>query len=113
MTDRARDDSFDTYQRDASRTANPTLDADAQLLDAAAGLAEESGEVLALIRKHVFQRRPLHDDRLRDELGDALWCIAALATARRISLGDIARRNVEKLRERHPTGFSPPPERTG
>jgi len=36
------------------------------------------------------------------ELGDALWCLAIAADTLGISLQDVARRNVEKLRARHP-----------
>jgi len=101
-------DDFDQYQQDAARTLNPSLHADDRLLDAAAGLAEEAGEVLALIRKHRFQNRSLDLEKLRSELGDALWCLAAVATATNISLGDVARQNLAKLHQRHPHGFIPP-----
>jgi hypothetical protein len=50
---------LDDYQQAAARTRNPALDEREQLLDAAAGLAEEGGEALALVRKHWFQGRPL------------------------------------------------------
>jgi NTP pyrophosphatase (non-canonical NTP hydrolase) len=36
------------------------------------------------------------------ELGDALWCLAIAADTLGVSLTDVARRNVEKLRSRHP-----------
>src|SRR5262245_24442685 len=98
-------DDFDRYQCDAARTLNPALDANQQLFDAAAGLAEEAGEVLALVRKHLNQQRQFDRDRLREELGDALWCISAIATVTSTSLGDVARRNITKLRARHPDGF--------
>ncbi len=98
---------FDHYQRDAARTLNMALSKNERTLDAAAGLAEEAGEVLALVRKHLFQQRPLDRDQLRAELGDALWCLAAIATATEISLGDVARDNVAKLLDRYPKGFAP------
>jgi NTP pyrophosphatase (non-canonical NTP hydrolase) len=99
---------LDDYQRAALRTANPVLDGADRLLDAAAGLAEEAGEVLAQVRKQRFQRRPLDADRLAEELGDALWCLATVAGASGIALGDVAGRNLEKLRRRHPGGFRAP-----
>jgi NTP pyrophosphatase (non-canonical NTP hydrolase) len=94
------------YQRAAERTINPALDSEARLLDAAAGLAEEAGEVLAIVRKHAFQGRPLDRERLMMELGDALWCLTIAAQSAGIPLDDIARANVEKLRARHPSGFA-------
>jgi NTP pyrophosphatase (non-canonical NTP hydrolase) len=93
---------FDEYQRSARRTINPALTGDERLLDAAAGLAEEAAEVLAAVRKHRFQGRPLDPAALREELGDALWCIAALATVTGMTLDEIARANVEKIARRWP-----------
>lgn len=97
---------FDAYQALARRTLNPGLDANARLLDAAAGLAEEAGEVLGTVRKHLFQHRPLDREAITRELGDALWCLSAVAASLDISLGDVAHDNLEKLRRRYPEGFS-------
>jgi NTP pyrophosphatase (non-canonical NTP hydrolase) len=93
---------FDAYQRDAARTTNPALTADHRLLDAAAGLAEEAGEVLSHVRKHVMQGRALDRDAVALELGDALWCLAIAADTLGLSLHDVAQRNIEKLRSRYP-----------
>ncbi|CAN5872580.1 nucleoside triphosphate pyrophosphohydrolase family protein [soil metagenome] len=97
---------FDDYQQAAARTANPALNGDARLLDAAAGLAEEAGEVLGIVRKHVMQKRPLDHAALVEELGDALWCLAMMAGTLGVSLSDVARANESKLRARHPDGFA-------
>ena len=102
---------LDEYQRAAARTRNPSLDDREQLLDATAGLAEEGGEALALVRKHWFQGRPLDRDRLTSELGDALWCLAIAASCMGITLEEVARRNLEKLWERYPDGFLDPGSR--
>jgi NTP pyrophosphatase (non-canonical NTP hydrolase) len=90
------------YQSEARRTINLTLTEDQRLLDASAGLAEEAGEVLSHVRKHVLQGRPLDREAVTLELGDALWCLAITADTLGVSLDDVARRNVEKLRLRHP-----------
>jgi NTP pyrophosphatase (non-canonical NTP hydrolase) len=90
------------YQAEARRTINRGLTDDQRLLDAAAGLAEEAGEVLAHVRKHLLQGRPLDRESLTLELGDALWCVAITADTLGISLEAVARRNVDKLRARHP-----------
>ncbi|MFP5355927.1 MAG: nucleoside triphosphate pyrophosphohydrolase family protein [Gemmatimonadota bacterium] len=97
---------IDVYQALARRTLNPALDADARLLDAAAGLSEEAGELLGAVRKHLFQQRPLDRDAVTRELGDALWCLSAVATSLGISLGDVAHGNLDKLRRRFPEGFT-------
>ena len=97
---------LDAYQQAALRTINPALRDDERLLDAAAGLAEEAGEVLGHVRKHVMQGRPIDRDALVKELGDALWCLAIAAHSIGVPLSDVARINEEKLRERHPDGFT-------
>jgi len=96
---------LDAYQDSAARTVNPALDDDARLLDAVAGLAEEAGEALAHVRKHVMQGRPLDRDALAKELGDALWCLAIASRCVDLPLSEVARRNLDKLRARHPHGF--------
>ena len=97
---------FDTYQRAALRTINPSLDARDRLLDASAGLAEEAAELLGLVRKRVFQNRDVDPARLTEELGDVLWCLAVTANSLGVSLSDVARANQAKLAARHPNGFS-------
>lgn len=96
---------LDAYQDSAARTVNPALDDRARLLDAVAGLAEEAGEALAHVRKHVMQGRALDRDALAKELGDALWCLAIAARCLDLPLSEVARRNIEKLHGRHPDGF--------
>jgi NTP pyrophosphatase (non-canonical NTP hydrolase) len=97
---------FDDYQLASRRTINPELGDGDRLFDAAAGLAEESGEVLAHVRKQRFQHRPLDAARLKEELGDVLWCLSTVASALNLTLGEIASDNLTKLRLRYPDGFS-------
>ena len=96
---------LDEYQNAAARTLNGALTGEQRLLDAAAGLAEEAGEVLAHVRKHVMQGRTLDRAAVAAELGDALWCVAMVAREVGLPLSAIAAGNVEKLRRRHPDGF--------
>jgi NTP pyrophosphatase (non-canonical NTP hydrolase) len=96
---------FDEYQTAAARTMNPRLNDGERLLDAAAGVAEEAGEVLAQVRKHLYQERSLDREKLTEELGDVLWCIAVAATAAGISLEEVAARNTQKLASRWPDGM--------
>jgi NTP pyrophosphatase (non-canonical NTP hydrolase) len=94
------------YERLAARTLNPSLTRDQRLLDATAGLAEEAGEVLGLVRKHIFMHHELDVARLKIELGDALWCLTAAAGAAGVSLDEVAAANLAKLRRRYPEGYS-------
>lgn len=88
------------YQQAATATMNVALSREGQMMDGASGIAEEAGEVLAHVRKHQFQGRELDAERLKEELGDVLWCIAAVATSAGFDLDDVARFNLEKLSRR-------------
>jgi NTP pyrophosphatase (non-canonical NTP hydrolase) len=101
-----RGETFDEYQKAARRTMNPRLSDTERLVDAAAGLAEEAGEVLGLVRKHAYMGHPIDRERVTRELSDALWCLAAVATSVGVTLGDVAAANLEKLRRRYPEGYS-------
>ncbi|MBI3792978.1 MAG: nucleoside triphosphate pyrophosphohydrolase family protein [Gemmatimonadetes bacterium] len=96
------------YQHEAARTRNPALPPRERAIEAAMGLAEEAGEVLGLVRKHHLQGRTLDRDALRLELGDALWCLAAVAADHGLALDEVADANLAKLRARHPDGFRAP-----
>jgi len=97
---------LDDYQQAAARTMNPALDRERRLMDAAAGLAEEAGEVMGQVRKALYVGHLLDRERMVKELGDALWCLAALATTLDVPLSEVAATNLEKLRRRFPDGFS-------
>lgn len=97
---------FEQYEQAAARTRNPALDDRERLADAAAGLAEEAGEVLGLVRKHLYMRHDLDRERLTKELGDALWCLSAVAGAVGVTLDEVAESNLSKLRARYPAGYS-------
>ena len=96
---------LDDYENAAARTTNLKLTDVERLMDAAAGLSEESGEVLSLVRKHAYQSKPLDKHKLEIELGDALWCLAITARTAGLSLQQIASANVAKLRDRFPEGY--------
>jgi len=100
---------LDDFQRAALRTVNPSLNERDRLLDASAGLAEEAAELLGLVRKQIFQNRDPGTDRLREELGDVLWCLAVASHTLGFSLSEIAEANQVKLGRRHPDGFKQPP----
>lgn len=95
------------YQREATRTLPSNTEPGEALNLGALGLGGESGEVIDLIKKHLFHEQPLDVDKLRKELGDVLWYVSAIATGASLTLEEIAEANVEKLRKRYPEGFSP------
>lgn len=98
--------SLTEYQRLAQRT-NIASDAFGKIHNGALGLCGESGEVIDLLKKHIFQGHELDKERMIEEVGDCLWYIAELATGLGVSLDEVAHRNIEKLKRRYPDGFDP------
>lgn len=100
------DNEADRYQRLAARTLG-TLKADNEgLAIIALGLTGEAGEVAELIKKHVGHGHALDHDKVRKELGDLAWYIAAMCTVLGLDLSVVMHENIEKLRKRYPDGFS-------
>ena len=92
------------YQRAAMRTAGD--DTENYLLNGVMGLCGESGEVIDLVKKHLFQGHELDKTKVAEETSDCLWYCALIATAIGMSLGDIMQLNIDKLKQRYPAGFS-------
>ena len=76
---------MEEYEQLAARTSNPSLTRDQRLLDSAAGLAEEAGEVLGLVRKHLFMGHAIDVARGRRALvpNDRRWRAGGTARAGR------------------------------
>lgn len=96
----------DKYQELAMRTLNPEIDKKELILNAAMGLCGESGEVIDLVKKHLFQGHDLDDENLIKELGDVAWYLAEAATALNVNLSEILEKNIKKLENRFPDGFN-------
>ncbi|MEO5367574.1 MAG: nucleoside triphosphate pyrophosphohydrolase family protein [Magnetococcus sp. WYHC-3] len=101
------------YREEVKRTANADKDAVIErfskspfLLNAASGLAGESGEFCDLVKKHVFHGATLDRDKVIKELGDIRWYLEQAAYLMDVSMEEIERLNVEKLRKRYPEGFN-------
>ena len=92
------------YQRAAMRTAGD--DEENYLANGAMGLCGESGEVADLIKKHLFQGHELDRVKVVEELGDVFWYGALIAEAVGATLSEVMTRNIDKLKERYPKGFS-------
>ena len=79
-----------------------------RLITAALGISAEGGEFAEIIKKAVFQGKPLDDDaqyHMKRELGDVMWYIAQACIALDCTLEDIIYMNIEKLEARYPDGF--------
>lgn len=94
------------YQSMALRTANQELSSDEMLLDGLMGLCGEAGEAIDILKKARFQGHELDQKHLAKELGDVAWYLAVASFAIDMSLDEIFRENIQKLKERYPDGFS-------
>ena len=92
------------YQRLAMRTAGENDES--YLLNGVMGLCGEAGEVIDLVKKHLFQGHELDRDKVVEELGDVIWYCALIAEAVRFPLGLVMEMNISKLIKRYPDGFS-------
>ncbi|MDQ3802516.1 MAG: nucleoside triphosphate pyrophosphohydrolase family protein [Acidobacteriota bacterium] len=100
------------YQRQAGRTLldKPDFritDKEVMISWNAIGLAGEAGEVAEVVKKAIYHQQGIDMEKMKKELGDVLWYVAALCSHLDISLEDVMRHNVEKLRARYPEGYSP------
>ncbi|MGD6829035.1 nucleoside triphosphate pyrophosphohydrolase family protein [Bacillus pumilus] len=76
------------------------------LTNYALGLSGESGEVVDIIKKHVFHGHSLDKDKIVKELGDVMHYVAGIATLLEIELPEVLEGNIDKLKKRFPEGFS-------
>lgn len=72
----------------------------------AVGLGGEAGEVLELVKKHVFHQQPLDIEKFEKELGDVLWYLNALCKKAGTTLEIVMSKNIQKLEARFPNGYN-------
>lgn len=81
------------------------------LLTSSTGLGSESGEFQEIVKKMLFQGKPLNEDNIfhmKRELGDIAWYWINACNALGIDPNEVLAENVEKLKARYPGGdFDP------
>ena len=78
-----------------------------RLLTAALGICAEGGEFTEVVKKIVFQGKPVNDENIfhmKRELGDICWYLAQACMALDTTFDEIIEMNVEKLKARYPGG---------
>jgi len=78
-----------------------------RLLTAAVGMSAESGEFTEIVKKMIFQGKPVNSDNIfhmKRELGDIMWYVAQACMALNTDFNEIIEMNVEKLKARYPGG---------
>jgi len=79
----------------------------ALLLTGAIGIASEGGEFSEIVKKCVFQGKPLNDETIfhaKRELGDIAWYWINSCRALGLDPNEVIAENVEKLKSRYPGG---------
>lgn len=94
------------YQKLAMKTLNPALNKKEILVNGVMGLNGESGEVIDIVKKHMFQGHELDKEKIKKELGDVMWYVAEVCEALDLSLDEVMEGNIEKLRKRFKDGFT-------
>ena len=79
----------------------------ALLLTGAIGIASEGGEFSEIVKKCIFQGKPLDDEtiyHIKRELGDIMWYWINSCRALGIDPVSVIEENVNKLKSRYPGG---------
>ena len=79
----------------------------ALLLTGAIGIASEGGEFSEIVKKCIFQGKPLDDETIfhcKRELGDIMWYWISSCRALGLDPNEVIEENVNKLKARYPGG---------
>jgi NTP pyrophosphatase (non-canonical NTP hydrolase) len=77
------------------------------LLTGSIGIASEGGEFSEIVKKCIFQGKPLDDDtrfHIKRELGDIAWYWINSCRALDLDPNEVIAENVNKLKNRYPDG---------
>ena len=78
-----------------------------RLLTASCGLGAEAGEFTEIVKKCMFQGKPLNEDNIyhmQRELGDVMWYWMQGCMALNIDPNEVIQMNIDKLKARYPGG---------
>ena len=77
------------YQVAARRTINQSLTHEEQIMAGILGMMGEIGELTDMVKKHLFQGHPLHNDKVVKEVGDCCWYLANFMTELDIDMATV------------------------
>jgi NTP pyrophosphatase (non-canonical NTP hydrolase) len=78
-----------------------------RLLTASCGLGAEAGEFTEIVKKCIFQGKPMNEDNIyhmKRELGDVMWYWMQGCMALDVDPNIIIQMNIDKLKARYPGG---------
>lgn len=77
------------------------------LLTGAVGISAEGGEFMEIVKKCIFQGKPLDEDtqyHAKRELGDIMWYWINSCRALNVDPNEVIQMNIDKLKARYPGG---------
>ena len=98
---------FDDLHRRINELRSTTNVNISLLMTAGIGIASEGGEFNEIVKKILFQGKPLTDAEvfhMKRELGDIIWYWINACTALGLNPNDVIAENVNKLESRYPGG---------
>ena len=99
-------DAMSQRMTELNETVNISL-----LMTGAVGLSAEGGELMEIVKKCVFQGKPMDEDtvfHMKRELGDIMWYWINACRAIGEDPNDVIAENVRKLEKRYPGGSFDP-----
>ena len=100
------DANYESYGPDGEYMHGPDINVPL-LLCGAIGLGSETGEFQEIVKKIVFQGKPLNEEthfHMKRELGDIMWYWVNACRALGFDPNDVVAENVNKLKARYPGG---------
>jgi NTP pyrophosphatase (non-canonical NTP hydrolase) len=100
------DANYESYGADGEYMHGPDINVPL-LLCGAIGLGSETGEFQEIVKKMVFQGKPLTEEtrfHMKRELGDIMWYWINACRALDLDPNDVVAENVKKLEARYPGG---------
>ncbi len=94
------------YATKELETKNPNINM-SLLLTGGIGLSSETGEFNEIVKKCIFQGKPLNDETVfhcKRELGDIMWYWISSCRALGLDPNEVIDENVNKLKARYPGG---------
>lgn len=86
--------------------ARLSKDGTLRLLHAVLGMCTESGEAVDMLKKHLFYGKPLDEVNMIEELGDLLYYVSVACDVLGVSIEEVQKINISKLRKRYGSSFT-------
>lgn len=100
------DANYESYGADGEYMHGPNINIPL-LLTGSVGLTAEAGELIEIVKKMLFQGKPLNEENLfhmKRELGDIMWYWINTCRALELDPNEVIAENVRKLEARYPGG---------